>query len=367
MAVFNEILTFGVVPGTVVGHQMNGSLNTLGAPTPGFSSTAYAYVGSKLSTLFLSDGSSSTAADTLLYANSFFNGTNVGRGRANETCARLRLNGTTSAVSSSYQLAVDPSTSSSANSVASLAIVHDVTGNGAHTFGSNASPAVTHTFQSGNQTTLRVTGNNGISGPAVVINSTDATSRNAQLIFSRQGTSNFSIINDVAGAGTNALSFFSNLGSATAAVVASAGTWTFGPGTAGLFHTFNEGVKCKTTSFGTTSYLPVSIDANSWTVSGTGTTRTIDTNIDYATNGAWHFIITVATDGTGAAQIFADVGYNSNLPGFYSANLNIAGFTAVTYSNNGGKIRISTTTTLSNTNFILQGMAIGRYSTMTGT
>lgn len=367
MTVLNEILTFGSIPGTTTGHQMNGSLNTLGAPTPGFSSTAYAYVGSKLSTIFLSDGSSTSAADTLLYANAFFNGTNVGRGRASETVARLRLNGTTAATASSYQLAIDPSVAGAANSVASLAIVHDVTGNGAHTFGSSGSPAVTHTFQSGNRTTLQVTGNNGISGPAIVLNSTDATSRNSQLVFSRVGTPNFSIVNDTAGAGTNALTIFSNLGSANAAVVASAGTWTFGPGTAGLFHLFNEGVKCKTTSFGTTSYLPVSIDANSWTVAGTGVNRTIDTNIDFATNGAWHLILLVATDGTGAAQVISSFGYNSNLPGFYSANLNIAGFTSVTYSNNGGKIRITTTTTLSNTTFILQGAAIGRYATMTGT
>lgn len=364
MAVFNELVTLGASPGTASVHQVNGSLNFIGTVIPSFSSTDFRYLGTKLANLYFVSGAYAAPGDFFVLANSYFDGTNLRRGRANETISRLRLNGATTAAASIYQLYADTSVASAADSTVTPATIHSVSSTGAHTFGASSGVTLTHTFQSGNRTILTITGNNGITGPALTLNSTDGTSRNASILFSRGGTSSYTVGVDAAGDGTNALRL---AGTAVCGVFADNGTCTFGPATAGLFHEFKEGVKCKAGSFGTTAYLPISIDANAWTIAGAGTTRTIDTNIDYATNGAWHFALWFATDTSGAIQIVSDVGYNSNLPGFYSANLNISGFSAVTYSNNGGKIRINTTTAGSNATFLIQGMAIGRYATMTGT
>ncbi len=119
-------------------HQLHGSLNTLGAVIPSFSSTRYRYVGNKLSSSLYDNGSGSVAGNTFTYGNTYFDGTNNKRSRANETCASVVVNGGTAATSTIFTVAADPSVAGAADSTASLVAIHTIDANGLHVIG-NAS------------------------------------------------------------------------------------------------------------------------------------------------------------------------------------------------------------------------------------
>lgn len=101
-----------------------------------------------------------------------------------------------------------------------------------------------------------------------------------------------------------------------------------------------------------------SIKVSDWVVGGTGTSRTIDTNIDYATRGCWRFTLIVAASTTGNTVVDGVFGYNG---AFVSQTFNLGLLTGVAYSNQSGKVRITISTLLSNTTVNVIGVCSGTY------
>lgn len=97
-----------------------------------------------------------------------------------------------------------------------------------------------------------------------------------------------------------------------------------------------------------------------FTVAGSGTTHTIDTSIDYARAGLWSLVLNAQTNTTGSLIIQALFGYNNGT--FFSQNLNLTGILTAAYSNNSGKVRVTVTTLLGNTTFVVVGSCVGQYS-----
>lgn len=103
---------------------------------------------------------------------------------------------------------------------------------------------------------------------------------------------------------------------------------------------------------------PIAIKVSDWVVGGTGASRTIDTNLDYATKGCWRFSLVVASSTTGNFIVDGLFGYNG---AFISQNFSVGLLTGCTYSNQGGKVRITISTLLSNASVNVIGTCVGTY------
>lgn len=125
-------------------QQVYGSINLKGAVIPAFTSTRYRYIGTKLSSLLIDDGSGAAAGGIFAYANAYFDGTNNRRSRTNETCANIQLNGQTAAATNVYMLGMNNSVASAADSTVTFTTVHGVNANGTHTVGPSSSDAIIH-------------------------------------------------------------------------------------------------------------------------------------------------------------------------------------------------------------------------------
>ena len=201
--------TVGPSTSTTIVHQLNGSLNLLGAVIPSFSSTRYRYVGNKLSSSLYDNGSGAAAGGTFLYGNVYFDGAGNKRSRANETCANLVVNGSTTATGNIFMVSANNSVASAADSAVTMTDVHTIDSNGKNSFGpSTGSDAIVHQMNgslnllgtaipSFSSTTLRYVGSkiasiNFLSGSAA---SSGTTGIYGNMYF--DGTNNkFTILNE---------------------------------------------------------------------------------------------------------------------------------------------------------------------------
>lgn len=120
---------------TTLINQLYGSLNLIGAVVPGYSSTTQRYIGTKLSSALFMTGSHSAAGNFNLFANQYYDGTNIYYGRANETGVNVFLTGATAATTNGYIVAMGTDLAHAADTVATNTFMHTINFNGLHTIG----------------------------------------------------------------------------------------------------------------------------------------------------------------------------------------------------------------------------------------
>jgi hypothetical protein len=110
-------------------------MSLLGTVIPSFTSTNQRYIGTKLSSTLFMSGSNAAAGNFNLFANQYYDGSNVYYSRLNETGVNLFLTGATATSTNGYVLAMGDSISHAADVTATNVFMHTVNYLGSHGIG----------------------------------------------------------------------------------------------------------------------------------------------------------------------------------------------------------------------------------------